>query len=131
MGSLQLEATDSHTSNHKDNSVKSVTTTAPFSTIQHVPFATFFRVRTRVCPAQGLAGLRLAPASCIGLWEGLVKIIYLFVYLVVLSPLRISVCMNLFHNHGLYVWEGQHASETSGNSSRYSLFRLFAAVKVQ
>lgn len=103
MGSLQLEATDSHTSNHKDNSVKSVTTTAPFSTIQHVPFATFFRVRTRVCPAQGLAGLRLAPAGCIGLWEGLVKIIYLFVYLVVLSPLRISVCMNLFHNHGLYV----------------------------
>ena len=32
MGSLQLEETDSHTSNHKDHSVKSVTTTAPFNT---------------------------------------------------------------------------------------------------
>lgn len=67
MGSLQLEATDSHTSNHKDNSVKSVTTTAPFSAIQHVPFATFFRVRTRVpLRASRVCDLSLPAVSAYG-----------------------------------------------------------------
>ena len=107
MGSLQLEENDRHTSNHKDHSVISVTT--------------FFRVRTRVCPAPRFVGLRLEPAGCIGLGEGLVMIIHLFVYLYVLSPLRMFLCMNLFHKHGL---DGQ-ATEKDSTLPIFILYSAF------